>query len=185
MTLDTGGGVAVRAQDEATGRFEEVRLARSTAAGPPIQVAIDRRILARALTFGCGTVRVTPGKPSCSRGRTGPDVRRPRPGPRGRTRRHRRSHNPDRTPRRSDMKHETNGPRRPTRPTRRLIRPTRWPRPRPPRGLAEAAGRRSAGGRPQGAEAGEEGPDPGVGRAPATQPRAGGTAVTGVLRARN
>ncbi|OWK34104.1 hypothetical protein [Fimbriiglobus ruber] len=131
VTLDTGGGVAVRAQDEATGRFEEVRLARSTAAGPPIQVAIDRRILARALTFGCGTVRVTPGKPVVFAGADRAlmcvaldpaHVVEPADTAALTT--------PIERPRRSDMKHETNGPRRPTRPTRRLIRPTRWPRPR-------------------------------------------------------
>ncbi|OWK34217.1 hypothetical protein [Fimbriiglobus ruber] len=111
VTLDTGGGIAVRAKDEATGRVEQVRLARSTAAGPPTRVAIDRRILARALTFGCGTVRVTPGKPVAF---AGPDrtligvaldpahVVEPADAPAIST--------PTECPRRSDMKHETNGP---------------------------------------------------------------------------
>jgi hypothetical protein len=63
VTLDLGGGVAVRARDAATGKTGQLRLERSPSAGPPARVAVDRRVLARALALGCHTLRVAPGKP--------------------------------------------------------------------------------------------------------------------------
>ena len=63
VTLALDGGVAVLARDENTGRVERVRLEGSPSAGPQARVAIDRRVLARALALGCHTVRVTPDRP--------------------------------------------------------------------------------------------------------------------------
>ena len=64
VTLDLRGGVVVvRGRDETTGECREVRLDRSPATGPPARVGVNRTLLARALTLGCLTVRVAPGKP--------------------------------------------------------------------------------------------------------------------------
>ena len=63
VTLALDGGVAVLARDEATGHVVRVRLEGSPSAGPPARVAVDRRVLARALGHGCHTVRVTPDRP--------------------------------------------------------------------------------------------------------------------------
>jgi hypothetical protein len=63
VTLDLDGGVVVRAKDDATGRVASVRLDRSPSAGPPARVVLDRRVLVRALSLGCVTARVAPGKP--------------------------------------------------------------------------------------------------------------------------
>ncbi len=70
VTLDLAGGVVVRARDGTTGAVREVRLERSPAAGPPVRVAVNRRVLARALALGCVTVRVsTPDRPVAFEGR--------------------------------------------------------------------------------------------------------------------
>jgi hypothetical protein len=53
----------VRGRDDATGRVKEVTLVRSPTAGPPARVAVDRRVLARALSLGCHTLRLAPDKP--------------------------------------------------------------------------------------------------------------------------
>jgi hypothetical protein len=63
VTIALDGGVAVLARDQNTGRVERVRLEGSPSAGPPARVAIDRRVLARALALGCHTVRVAGGRP--------------------------------------------------------------------------------------------------------------------------
>ena len=63
VTLDLGGRLTVRAQDETTGAVTEVRFDQSRADGPPARVAVDRRVLARAVALGCLTLRVVPGKP--------------------------------------------------------------------------------------------------------------------------
>jgi len=70
VTLDLAGGVVVRARDGATGAVREVRLERSPATGPPVRVALNRRVLARALALGCVTVRVaSPDRPVAFEGR--------------------------------------------------------------------------------------------------------------------
>ncbi|MFO0799672.1 MAG: hypothetical protein U0804_19550 [Gemmataceae bacterium] len=43
VTLDLSDGVVVRARDGVAGATREVRLARSTATGPPVRAAVDRR----------------------------------------------------------------------------------------------------------------------------------------------
>jgi hypothetical protein len=63
VTIDLDGGVVVRARDEAAGKVAQLRLEGSPSAGPPARVAIDRRVLARALALGCVMVRIAPGKP--------------------------------------------------------------------------------------------------------------------------
>ncbi len=56
-------GVGVRAGDATAGTVKAVWLRRSTAAGPGVRAAIDRRVLLRALALGCRTARLTPDKP--------------------------------------------------------------------------------------------------------------------------
>jgi len=63
VTIAVDGGFVVRAGDEKGEKIREVRLRRSTVAGPGVRVAIDRRVLARALALGCRTARLIPDKP--------------------------------------------------------------------------------------------------------------------------
>lgn len=56
VTLVLDGGVSVLAADDT--RTERVRLSRSPSAGPTVRVALDRSLLARAITLGCFTVKV-------------------------------------------------------------------------------------------------------------------------------
>jgi hypothetical protein len=63
VTLDADRILRVRARDDATGRVKEVTLVRSPTAGPPTRVAVDRRVLGRALALGCHTLRLAPDKP--------------------------------------------------------------------------------------------------------------------------
>lgn len=63
VTLALDGRVVVRARDGATGDVREVRLGRSPSSGPAAAVAVDRRVLARALALGCVTLRLAPGRP--------------------------------------------------------------------------------------------------------------------------
>jgi hypothetical protein len=60
VTLDAAGGTAaVRAAGD--GRVAEVRLSRSAVTGPDERVALDRALVARALTLGCRTARLPGG----------------------------------------------------------------------------------------------------------------------------
>jgi hypothetical protein len=52
VTLDLGTTVAVRARENRESRMTEAVLARSTAQGPPVCLAVDRRLLHRALKLG-------------------------------------------------------------------------------------------------------------------------------------
>ena len=63
VTIDVGSTVKIRGRDETTQDTQEVTLARSTISGPAQQLAFNRRILARALSLGCRTLKVTPDKP--------------------------------------------------------------------------------------------------------------------------
>ncbi|VTU01478.1 Uncharacterized protein OS=Pirellula staleyi (strain ATCC 27377 / DSM 6068 / ICPB 4128) GN=Psta_3409 PE=4 SV=1 [Gemmataceae bacterium] len=60
VTLDAGTSVAVRARDSISVR--EVVLARSAASGPPVRVALDRRLLARALALRCRVLKFGPDR---------------------------------------------------------------------------------------------------------------------------
>ncbi|MCE9564284.1 MAG: hypothetical protein K8U57_19750 [Planctomycetes bacterium] len=62
VTLDADGSVTIRSSDPNTAGTKDVPLTRSSSIGPPARVALDRRILARALSLGCRTFRLTPGK---------------------------------------------------------------------------------------------------------------------------
>jgi hypothetical protein len=68
VTIDAAGGTAaVRAA--ADGRVIEVRLSRSAVTGPDDRVALDRTLVARALTLGCRTARLPGGgKPAVFEG---------------------------------------------------------------------------------------------------------------------
>lgn len=68
VTLDAGGSVTIRGRGENTDNTREITLARSTASGPTLQVALDRRVLARALSLGCRELRLTPDKPFVAQG---------------------------------------------------------------------------------------------------------------------
>lgn len=68
VTLDTGGTVTIRGRGENADNTREVTLARSSACGPSLRVALDRRLLARALSFGCRALRLTPDKPFVAEG---------------------------------------------------------------------------------------------------------------------
>ena len=64
VTIELAGGVVVRGRDATTGEVRDVRLRQSPAAGPPVQVVVDRQALARALGLRCLTVRVAaPDRP--------------------------------------------------------------------------------------------------------------------------
>ena len=66
VTLEADGVVRVRGRGEGgeqAGQSKEVTLARSTTSGPAVRVVLDRRVLARALSLGCRTLRLTPEKP--------------------------------------------------------------------------------------------------------------------------
>jgi hypothetical protein len=71
VTLDADRVVRVRGWaegNEKVGETREVLLARSSAAGPVVRVALDRRVLARALALGCRTLKLTPDKPVVAEG---------------------------------------------------------------------------------------------------------------------
>lgn len=63
VTLAVDTGFVVRADDGKGASLREVRLRRSTSTGPGVRVVIDRRPLARALTLGCRTARLSADKP--------------------------------------------------------------------------------------------------------------------------
>lgn len=56
-------GVVVRAGDAKVDAVKAVWLRRSTATGPGVRAAVDRRVLLRALVLGCRRVRLAPDKP--------------------------------------------------------------------------------------------------------------------------
>ncbi|MBA4192785.1 MAG: hypothetical protein C0467_32885 [Planctomycetaceae bacterium] len=68
VTLDACGTLKIRARDASTGDVKEVTLIRSSTSGPAIQVALDRRLLARAFALGCHTMSFTPDKPVVAEG---------------------------------------------------------------------------------------------------------------------
>lgn len=68
VTLDASGTLKVRARDASNGDVKEVTLIRSPTSGPAVQVALDRRLLARAFSLGCHTMSFTPDKPVVAEG---------------------------------------------------------------------------------------------------------------------
>ncbi len=69
VTLDVEDGVVVRARQASTAGPTTIRLGHSTATGPPVRIALDRRYLARAMTLGCHTLRIAaPDKPLVAEG---------------------------------------------------------------------------------------------------------------------
>ena len=71
VTLDVDGVVRVRGRAESgerVGETREVPLPCSTVSGPAVRVALDRRVLARALALGCHTLKLTPAKPVVAEG---------------------------------------------------------------------------------------------------------------------
>ncbi|WP_439626841.1 hypothetical protein [Gemmata sp.] len=66
VTLDADRGVRVRGwarEGEQAGETREVVLERSTHSGAPVRVALDRRVLVRALALGCRTALFSPDRP--------------------------------------------------------------------------------------------------------------------------
>jgi hypothetical protein len=63
VTLDVNGTITIRARDSETSHPKDFTLTRSSTAGPPACTAIDRRLLARAISLGCRTLKLTPEKP--------------------------------------------------------------------------------------------------------------------------
>ncbi len=107
-------GVVVRAGDAKVDAVKAVWLRRSTATGPGVRAAIDRRALLRSIALGCRRVRLAPDKPVVFEGddtilltvaldpalAVGPV---PHSGTADT------DHNPDPTERRIAVRHETNG----------------------------------------------------------------------------
>lgn len=115
VTLAVAGvEIVVRAGDAKADAVKSVRLRCSTATGPPVRAAIDRRVLARALMLGCRRVRLTADKPVVFEGENRtlltvtldpalavgptPDTEAPDT-----------NHNTDTIERRTVVKHESNG----------------------------------------------------------------------------
>ncbi len=63
VTVDVNGSVKIRGRDPDTSETKEITLIRSRSTGPRACVALDRRFLARALSVGCHTLKLTPDKP--------------------------------------------------------------------------------------------------------------------------
>ena len=68
VTIEADGVVRLRGRNEATAETKEVTLIRSHAAGAAARVAIDRRLLARAIALGCHSLKLTPDKPLAAEG---------------------------------------------------------------------------------------------------------------------
>ncbi len=68
VTIDANASIRIRGRDPDTLETEEVTLIRSTAIGPPACVALDRRVLSRALSLGCHTFQFSPDKPLVGEG---------------------------------------------------------------------------------------------------------------------
>jgi len=68
VTIDANATTRIRGRDPDTLETQDVTLARSTVTGPPLCVALDRRVLARALSLGCHTFQFSPDKPLVGEG---------------------------------------------------------------------------------------------------------------------
>jgi hypothetical protein len=63
VTLELDGTVTIRSLDTKSGETKEIHLGQSQVEGTAARLAVDRKILARALSLGCHTIRITPEKP--------------------------------------------------------------------------------------------------------------------------
>ncbi|MBA4192736.1 MAG: hypothetical protein C0467_32625 [Planctomycetaceae bacterium] len=68
ITIDAADAVTIRGRGESVDNTQEVILARSRVHGPAFHVALDRRLLTRALALGCHAWKLTPGKPFSAEG---------------------------------------------------------------------------------------------------------------------
>jgi hypothetical protein len=68
VTLSADRVVKIVARDSASSETREVTLARSHASGPSVRVALDRRVLARAVSLGCHTLNLNADKPVVAEG---------------------------------------------------------------------------------------------------------------------
>ncbi len=68
VTIDANATIRIRSRDPDTLETQEVTLIRSSVTGPPANVAIDRRVLARALSLGCHTFQFSSDKPLVGEG---------------------------------------------------------------------------------------------------------------------
>ncbi len=68
IVTDAAGAVTVSGRGEG-GESQDVALADAAASGPAVRVVLDRRVVARALSLGCRTLRLSPdGKPAAFEG---------------------------------------------------------------------------------------------------------------------
>jgi hypothetical protein len=63
VTLDLDGTVTMRGQDSQSKETREITLVHSRVEGPPALFALNRKVLARALSLGCLTLHIAPEKP--------------------------------------------------------------------------------------------------------------------------
>jgi len=68
VTIDANATIRIRGRDPDTLETQEVTMTRSTVTGPPLCLALDRRVLARALSLGCHTFQFSPDKPLVGEG---------------------------------------------------------------------------------------------------------------------
>ncbi|MFO0825901.1 MAG: hypothetical protein U0792_22745 [Gemmataceae bacterium] len=68
VTIDIGSTVTIRGRDAKTSATREVALPHATVRGPSQQIVFNRRILTRALSLGCRTLKFTPDKPVMAEG---------------------------------------------------------------------------------------------------------------------
>jgi DNA polymerase III sliding clamp (beta) subunit (PCNA family) len=68
VTLDLNETATIRGRDTKTEETKEISLVHSKVEGPPARLALNRKLLARALALGCLTLHVTPGKPLAAKG---------------------------------------------------------------------------------------------------------------------
>ena len=63
MTIVLDGGVRIEGHDSTTKQSESIRLVSSPSAGVRARIVLDRRLLLRALSLGCSSLRVAPEQP--------------------------------------------------------------------------------------------------------------------------
>jgi len=63
ITIEANGTVTIRGRDPNSAETKESALVRSRTTGTPTHLTLDRRFLARALSLGCHTLKLTPDKP--------------------------------------------------------------------------------------------------------------------------